>query len=123
MITVIEKMWGSEHWIANNKNYCGKKLILKKHHTCSMHFHKLKDETFYIQSGQVCLWLEKETFLLSAGGVVHVQPGIPHKFAGLEDSEIFEFSTHHDENDSYRTSRSHKMDNDEIESLLRLTNL
>ena len=51
-----KKEWGEEQWIVN-KEYCGKKLILRKNHRCSMHSHRQKDEVFYLQSGRVLLEL------------------------------------------------------------------
>jgi hypothetical protein len=41
---VVPKSWGEEHWIVNGE-YCGKKLVLKKGHRCSLHYHKVKDST------------------------------------------------------------------------------
>ncbi len=104
-----KKVWGEEQWIVN-KEYCGKKLILKKNHRCSMHHHQTKDEVFYLQSGKVLLELGKEKRTLVAGDFVHVPTGTPHRFTGLEDSEIFEFSTTHDEADSYRSELSGHID-------------
>jgi len=103
---VHSKVWGEEHWIANSDLYCGKKLLLKKGYQCSLHHHKVKDETFYVQSGLVRLELGGEVLELKPGDSVHVAPGVLHRFRGLEDSEIFEFSTHHEEEDSYRAEPS-----------------
>ena len=50
LLNIVDKVWGREEWIVNNEKYCGKKLILKKGYSCSMHHHKIKDETFYILS-------------------------------------------------------------------------
>ena len=51
---IVKKVWGHEEWIIN-RDYCGKKLILKKGFRCSIHHHKVKDETFYIIKGKVLL--------------------------------------------------------------------
>lgn len=99
------KVWGEEHWIANG-TYCGKKLILRKGFQCSLHYHKNKDETFYVQSGKVGFELGDKKCELLPGDSVHVPPTVPHRFTGLEDSEIFEFSTYHEEEDSYRLEPS-----------------
>ena len=98
---VVPKAWGEEHWIVN-KDYCGKKLVLKKGHRCSLHFHKVKDEVFYVIQGRVLLELGKETVVLEPGDHRHVPPGTVHRFSGLTDAEIIEFSTHHDDADSHR---------------------
>lgn len=51
----VSKSWGYEDWIANSEKYCGKVLFLKKDKHLSLHYHNIKDETFYVQSGEVCL--------------------------------------------------------------------
>lgn len=103
------KGWGAELWIANSDLYCGKKLILNKGKQCSIHFHKIKDETFFVQSGRVRLDIypdgypgKEKNLVMEPGNSVHIPKGLPHRFFGLKDSEIFEFSTEHFEEDSYR---------------------
>lgn len=104
------KVWGEEQWIVNNDKYCGKRLILRKGMQCSLHYHKVKDETFYVESGLVRMERVyatvredgEEVSNLGPGDVVHIPARLLHRFSGLEDSVIFEFSTHHDEEDSYR---------------------
>jgi mannose-6-phosphate isomerase-like protein (cupin superfamily) len=39
---------------------------------------------------------------LSPGESLEIWPGRVHQIRGLENSELFEFSTHHEESDSYR---------------------
>lgn len=98
---IMPKTWGHEEWIVNSE-YCGKKLVLNEGHCCSLHYHKIKDETFYIASGRVGFQLNDEYFILNPGDSLLITPGTKHRFYGLENSEIFEFSTHHLEEDSYR---------------------
>ena len=98
---VVPKSWGEEHWIVN-RDYCGKKLVLKKGHRCSLHFHKVKDEVFYVIKGKVFLELGSEEHILGVGDHRHVAIGTVHRFTGLEDAEIIEFSTHHEDSDSHR---------------------
>ena len=50
-IKLVPKGWGFEKWIVNKPEYCGKLLYLVKDKKCSWHYHKLKDEVFFIQSG------------------------------------------------------------------------
>lgn len=114
LVNYVKKIWGHEEWIANNDKYCGKKLVLKKGYRCSMHHHKVKEETFYVASGKVYMEMEldgqKEARVMTAGDVAHIKLGMWHRFTGLEDSEIFEFSTFHMDNDSYRRETSGKAD-------------
>lgn len=106
LVNFVEKAWGYEEWIANSKKYCGKKLVIKKGFRCSMHQHKIKEETFYVASGKIFLEFEinnkKSSRVMCAGDVMHIKIGMWHRFTGLEDSEIFEFSTFHMDEDSYR---------------------
>ena len=55
----VPKGWGFEKWIANSEKYCGKLLFIAKGKQCSWHYHRQKDEVFFIQSGgcQTLLWL------------------------------------------------------------------
>ncbi len=97
----VEKAWGEEHWIVN-RAYCGKKMILRKGFRCSLHAHREKDEVFYVTRGRVLLELGDGERVMEPGDHHHVPVGVEHRFWGLEDSEIFEFSSHHEDDDSYR---------------------
>jgi quercetin dioxygenase-like cupin family protein len=103
---MVNKVWGQEEWIVNTDKYCGKILRLNKEYRCSRHYHKLKDETFYIWSGKVLFELNDKKITLSPGDSVRIHPGDWHRFAGLEESVILEFSTHHKDEDSYRSEPS-----------------
>ena len=98
---IVQKIWGSEEWITN-RDYCGKKLILNKGFRCSMHHHKNKDETFYILKGKVLMETDKQSLIMNEGESILIEPHTKHRFTGLEYSEIMEFSTHHEDSDSYR---------------------
>ncbi|MCA9316167.1 MAG: cupin domain-containing protein [Planctomycetes bacterium] len=98
---VVPKAWGEEHWIVN-REYCGKKMILKQGYRCSMHFHKDKDEVFYVVSGRILLELGDGGRVMGPGDHHHIPVGVEHRFWGIEDAEIMEFSTHHRDEDSYR---------------------
>ncbi len=106
MERIVPKVWGEEHWIVNRDEYCGKKLILKQGWRCSIHLHPVKDETFHVESGLVYLELDGAGSFLRPGDTVHIPTGTPHRFSGLEDSVIVEFSTHHEDDDVIRESES-----------------
>ena len=110
----VKKKWGKEIWIVN-RDYCGKKLILNKGFRCSMHFHKNKDETFYILTGKVLMEIGNKKHIMLPGHSILIEPNTKHRFTGLEDSEIIEFSTHHKDSDSYRDELSGKVDLDKLE--------
>ena len=108
-IKFVSKGWGFEKWIVNCEKYCGKLLYLVKDKKCSWHYHKLKDEVFYVQSGKVMVYYSDEdniknanSIVLSPGENFHVYTGLRHQILALEDSEIFEFSTQHFDEDSHR---------------------
>lgn len=51
----VSKGWGYEKWVVNGDQYCGKILHMVKHKRLSLHYHKLKHETFFVHSGHVIL--------------------------------------------------------------------
>src|SRR3989344_2886378 len=114
---VVKKVWGEEHWIVN-REYCGKKLVLKKDHHCSYHMHNVKDETFYVIKGKVLLEMNDNKKILVPGNSILIPPKTFHRFTGIEDSEIIEFSTTHMESDSYRNSNSGKIDTKQIDRII-----
>ena len=54
--------------------------------------------------------LSGKKIIMGPGASQRIKPNDVHRFSGLEDSEILEISTHHDENDSYRIELSGKME-------------
>ena len=106
---VHPKGWGYEKWIVNSPLYCGKLLFFNKNKKCSFHFHKIKTETFYLQSGLLKVLHsygneinQAEEIILKPGDSFHVPIGLRHQMVALENSELFEFSTQHFEEDSHR---------------------
>lgn len=104
----VKKVWGEE-LIIINKEYCGKILSLKQGFRCSLHYHEKKDETFYILKGEVLMEADKKKWIMRIGDVQHIKPRCVHRFTGLLDSEIIEFSTKHYDSDSYRCTESGKI--------------
>jgi mannose-6-phosphate isomerase-like protein (cupin superfamily) len=104
----IPKGWGYEIIIANNELYCGKVLVFVKGMKFSMHYHMIKDETWYVNSGEfIYRWIDTETAevhekTIGKGDVVRQRPGQPHQLEAITYGEIFEVSTQHFDSDSYR---------------------
>ena len=104
----VPKGWGEELIIENNEMYCGKLLIFKKGCKFSMHYHLIKDETWYVEEGEfIYRWIDTETAKvnedkLQEGDVVRQLPGQPHQLEAISNGRIFEVSTHHEDSDSYR---------------------
>jgi mannose-6-phosphate isomerase-like protein (cupin superfamily) len=107
---IVKKVWGEEHWLAND-DFCCKELILKEDYRCSLHYHKNKDELFYVISGKVLIELNDIKEILIEGDWIRVKPYDKHRFTGLIDSVILESSTHHEDGDSYRIEPSGKFNN------------
>ena len=106
------KGWGFEKWIVNCEEYCGKLLYFVKGKKCSWHYHVLKDEVFYLQSGKMLIKYSEKNDLTTASELIlnpgdnfHVYRGLRHRMIAIEDSELFEFSTQHFDSDSYRVQK------------------
>jgi mannose-6-phosphate isomerase-like protein (cupin superfamily) len=109
-IKIVPKLWGEEHWIVNEPDYCGKILILKKGYRCSLHAHYLKKESFFCLSGKIKIEINDFYYNINEGMSIDIPVGAYHRFTGLEDSQIIEFSTHHEDSDSYRLEPSGKVE-------------
>ena len=107
----IPKGWGHELIIVNNEKYCGKILVFKAGCKFSMHYHLIKQETWYVTKGQFTFnWIdtntaERNTLYLREGDVVTIPIGMPHQLTAIEEGEIFEISTEHFDSDSYRVEK------------------
>ncbi len=106
----VKKDWGYEEWVINNEIYCFKKIFVEKGYQCSIHWHKIKDETFYIETGKIKLEVfAKNPITLKKGDVYRLTPNSLHRFTALEDTMIYEISTHHEDSDSYRVVKGGKL--------------
>jgi quercetin dioxygenase-like cupin family protein len=107
----VKKGWGHELHIENNQDYCAKLLVFNKGYKFSMHYHVEKYETWYVQKGKLKFtWMDPDNAdriinELNEGDVVTIHQGIAHQLEALEDSIIFETSTHDKINDSYRVEK------------------
>lgn len=112
--TRVEKIWGYELWIHNDSQYCGKLLVFETAYSkFSMHYHMIKNETWYIQSGSFTFdyidteTAKKHTKVLRTGDSIYIPAGLPHQLTALDDNSIvFEVSTEHFDDDSYRIYRN-----------------
>ena len=117
----VGKIWGYEKWITNTQDYCCKEIGLNPNYRCSIHHHRIKDETFYVVSGAMILELwngnKRNARLMRAGDFQRVLPGQEHRFTGLEKTVFIEASTHHEDSDSYRREESGRISQEELEKL------
>ena len=104
----IPKGWGEELIIENNEMYCGKLLKFNAGFKFSMHYHMIKDETWYVSDGEfIYRYINTENAeliekKLKKGDVVRQRPGQPHQLESINGGVIFEVSTTHFDEDSYR---------------------
>ena len=105
---IVKKGWGKEIIFVNNDEYCGKILSFEKGKKFSMHYHLKKKETWYVSKGSfILIWIETEkgtthVEYLNVGDVITNERGEPHQLIALEDADVFEVSTKHYDEDSYR---------------------
>ena len=102
------KEWGEEIWIANNEIYCGKVLIFRNHANTSYHFHRKKDETFYVQFGRLEIVINGVETMLHSGQALRVRAGTKHQArlsSGEIEARVIEISTPHKEEDVIRIDR------------------
>jgi mannose-6-phosphate isomerase-like protein (cupin superfamily) len=107
---VVTKGWGYELIWASTDEYCGKIMVFEKAGAkFSMHFHKEKDETWFVNNGKFKVrWIDTATASmyekeLGHGDVWHNPPLQPHQLECLEaGSSISEVSTADSVEDNYR---------------------
>ena len=111
-MTFVKKGWGFERWIVNKPEYCGKLLFFEEGKRCSWHYHKIKQETFYVQKGKLKIWYgfddditKAKELIMIPGQKFELPVGLRHQILGLEDTDMFEFSTTHFESDSHRITK------------------
>ena len=111
MEPTVKKSWGYEIWFENNEKYCGKLLFVKYGEWSSkgkFHFHKNKDETFFVIEGTLIIEYEKDNKIhqskFSEFGTIRILPGVKHRFTSFskEGCKFIEVSTTHEDSDSYR---------------------
>ena len=104
----VEKGWGSETIFATNDLYCGKIMSFNKDAKFSMHFHKEKDETWLVVSGEfIVRYIDTkdasvhETKLIE-GDRWRNPPLFPHQLICVQEGSIIEVSTPDSVEDNYR---------------------
>ena len=106
----VDKGWGYELIWASNDKYCGKIMVFEKRGAkFSMHFHKTKDETWFVNEGKFLLsYIDTKTATLytkelNEGETWRNLPLMPHQVQLLsERGSITEVSTADDPEDNYR---------------------
>jgi len=105
---IVKKKWGVEIILHNDDKYCGKILKFCAGAEFSMHFHIKKTETWYVNKGELIIrYIDvkdatKYEKKLMVGDVIEIEKGCPHQLFAITESEIFEVSTQHFDDDSYK---------------------
>lgn len=112
MEPTVRKKWGYELWFENNEKYCGKLLFIEKDKWSSngnFHYHKIKDETFFVIEGLLLLQFvgdnnELSSIELNENQSVRIFPETKHRFTTISEGgcKFIEVSTSHSDADSYR---------------------
>lgn len=93
----VEKPWGHELIWAHTDRYVGKVLFIRKGQQLSRQYHKVKDETLYVETGTMDLELgqgaDMTTLSMGPGDTYHVTPGTIHRMVATDDVRVFEAST------------------------------
>jgi mannose-6-phosphate isomerase len=94
----VDKPWGYEIIWARTDKYVGKILHVRSGEALSFQYHRVKEETIRILSGRLRLTIAtadgpREERELLPGEVFHISPGLRHRFAAIEDTDILEVST------------------------------
>ena len=93
----VEKPWGYELIWAHTEKYVGKTLFIKAGEALSLQYHKIKDETIYLFSGEMILLLEigkeMKEYIVRPGEAFRIKPGVKHRMIAVVDCQVFEAST------------------------------
>ena len=104
----VKKGWGHELIWSTNDKYCGKLLKFNKGAQFSMHFHREKDETWYVLDGKFMVeWIDTKDASrhkqeLNQGDTWRNKPLFPHKIYCIMEGTIIEVSTPDSVEDNYR---------------------
>lgn len=97
-IEKIEKPWGYELIWAKTNRYVAKILFVRAGEGLSLQYHRIKEETLFLESGDCHLEAGPDADHLSVvefkpGMRFHIPPGRVHRISAKTDCRIFEVST------------------------------
>ena len=88
-----------------NREYCKKLIVLIPGQKHPEQYHKLKEETFYILSGEVNFIFDGKEQICGPGEIAVVERGVKHIFSSKLGAIIEEISSTHYKDDSYYTDK------------------
>ena len=94
----VPKPWGHELIWALTDRYCGKIIVIETGRRLSLQRHEQKDESIYVTSGRLRLFLDDDDGELTVremgpGDSAHVAVGRRHRYEAIERVELIEVST------------------------------
>ncbi len=93
----VDKPWGHELIWAETSRYVGKLLHIRAGERLSRQYHRVKEETLFLQSGEMDLEVGPAETLerrrMVKGDVFHVVPGTIHRMVAVTDVDVIEVST------------------------------
>ena len=94
----VDKPWGHELIWAHTDRYVGKILVIEAGRRLSLQRHLVKDESIYVASGRLRLFLEDDEGTvcveeIGPGASRHVPTGRIHRYEAIERCELIEVST------------------------------
>lgn len=93
----VDKPWGYELVWARTDRYVGKILHVKAGHVLSLQYHRVKDETMHVLSGELILRTRPGSALearpFRAGESVHIPAPLVHQIEAVVDTDVLEAST------------------------------
>ncbi len=96
-VTRVEKPWGHELVWAHTERYVGKILHIRAGERLSLQFHRVKDETIHVQSGELSFVVDENGALterqLHPGESYRIRPGTRHRMIATTDCDVLEAST------------------------------
>ena len=93
----VDKPWGYEIIWAETARYVGKVLHIDRGQRLSRQYHRVKDETLRVLTGEMTLEVGPAdaltTLHMKPGDVFHVTPTTIHRMIALVDTDVLEVST------------------------------
>lgn len=98
-VRTVPKPWGHETIWAQTDAYVGKILHITAGNALSVQYHRIKDETVYLLSGDLIyrVWDGDTPRVvdLKLGDAFRITPGTVHQMEAVTDCQILEVSTPH----------------------------
>ena len=84
-----------------NKEYRKSYVIVLPDQKFPLHYHKIKQESYYVLSGELIVEIEGVKHIVPPGGIIDVERGQMHSFTSINGAVFEEISTTYTQNDSF----------------------